>query len=91
MLITLPIFMPIIKAAGIDPIWFAVVCLINLEVALLTPPFGLLLFVMKGAAPTVKMQQVYAAAVPFLVIDIAVIGLLIAFPGIATVFAGLMR
>ncbi len=60
MLITLPIFMPIIKAAGIDPIWFAVVCLINLEVALLTPPFGLLLFVMKGAAPSVKMQQVYA-------------------------------
>jgi TRAP-type C4-dicarboxylate transport system permease large subunit len=92
MLITLPIFMPIVKSAGIDPIWFAVVCLINLEVALLTPPFGLLLFVMKGAAPKhVKMQQVYMAAVPFLVIDIAVIGLLIAFPGIATVFAGLMR
>ena len=90
MLITLPIFMPIIKAAGIDPIWFAVVCLINLEVALLTPPFGLLLFVMKGAAPNVNMQQVYTAAFPFLVIDIAVIGLLIAFPGIATVFAGLM-
>ncbi len=91
MLITLPIFMPIIKAAGIDPIWFAVVCLINLEVALLTPPFGLLLFVMKGAAPNVNMQQVYTAALPFLVIDIAVIGLLIAFPGIAMVFAGLVR
>jgi tripartite ATP-independent transporter DctM subunit len=91
MLITLPIFMPIIKAAGIDPIWFAVVCLINLEVALLTPPFGLLLFVMKGAAPSVRMQQVYAAALPFIIIDVVVIGLLIAFPGIATVFAGLMR
>ena len=91
MLITLPIFMPIIKAAGIDPIWFAVVCLINLEVALLTPPFGLLLFVMKGAAPSVKMQQVYLAATPFIIMDVLVIGLLIAFPGIATVFAGLMR
>ena len=91
MLITLPIFMPIIKAAGIDPIWFAVICLINLEVALLTPPFGLLLFVMKGAAPSVRMQQVYAAALPFIFIDILVIGLLIAFPGIATVFAGLVR
>ena len=91
MLITLPIFMPIVKAAGIDPIWFAVVCLINLEVALLTPPFGLLLFVMKGAAPKVNIEQVYIAALPFLVIDLAVIGLLIAFPGIATVFAGLVR
>jgi tripartite ATP-independent transporter DctM subunit len=91
MLITLPIFMPIIKIAGIDPIWFAVVCLINLEVALLTPPFGLLLFVMKGAVPSVRMQQVYMAALPFILIDIAVIGLLIAFPGIAMLFAGLMR
>jgi tripartite ATP-independent transporter DctM subunit len=91
MLITLPIFMPIIKAAGIDPIWFAVVCLINLEVALLTPPFGLLLFVMKGAAPQVNMQQVYMSALPFVVIDIVVIGLLIAFPGFATLFAGLVR
>jgi tripartite ATP-independent transporter DctM subunit len=91
MLITLPIFMPIIKVAGIDPIWFAVVCLINLEVALLTPPFGLLLFVMKGAVPSVRMQQVYMAALPFILIDIAVIGLLIAFPGIAMLFAGLMR
>jgi tripartite ATP-independent transporter DctM subunit len=91
MLITLPIFMPIIKATGIDPIWFAVVCLINLEVALLTPPFGLLLFVMKGAVPKVKMHEVYRAAMPFILIDVFVIGLLIAFPGIATVFAGLVR
>jgi tripartite ATP-independent transporter DctM subunit len=91
MLITLPIFMPIIKAAGIDPIWFAVVCLINLEVALLTPPFGLLLFVMKGAVPGARMHEIYRAAAPFILIDIAVIGLLIAFPGIATVFANLVR
>ena len=91
MLITLPIFMPIVKAMGIDPIWFAVVCLINLEVALLTPPFGLLLFVMKGAVPKVKMEQVYRAAAPYILIDILVIGLLIAFPDIATVFAGLVR
>ncbi len=92
MLITLPIFMPIVKAAGIDPIWFSVVCLINLEVALLTPPFGLLLFVMKGAAPPeVKMHHVYIAVLPFLAIDIVVIGLLIAVPEIATVFGGVVR
>ena len=91
MLITLPIFMPIINSAGIDPIWFAVVCLINLEVALMTPPFGLLLFVMKGAVPQVKMQEIYRAALPFIMIDILVIGLLIMFPGIVTVFAGLVR
>jgi TRAP-type mannitol/chloroaromatic compound transport system permease large subunit len=46
---------------------------------------------MKGAVPSVKMQQVYLAATPFIIMDILVIGLLIAFPGIATVFAGLVR
>ena len=59
--------------------------------ALLTPPFGLLLFVMKGAAPEVKMHEIYKAAAPYILIDVVVIGLLIAFPGIATVFAGLVR
>lgn len=84
MLITLPIFMPIIKATGIDPIWFAVICLLNLEIALMTPPFGLLLFVMKGAVPGARMEEIYRSALPFIVIDLLVIGLLLVFPGIAT-------
>ncbi len=84
MLITLPIFMPIIKAAGIDPIWFAAICLINLEIGLMTPPFGLLLFVMRGQAKDVPMQAIYRSVMPFIVIDLIVIGLLLIFPGIAT-------
>lgn len=84
MLITLPIFMPIIKAAGIDPIWFAAICLINLEIGLMTPPFGLLLFVMKGQAKGVPMQAIYRSVMPFIVIDLFVIALLLMFPGIAT-------
>lgn len=84
MLITLPIFMPIIKAAGIDPIWFAAICLINLEIGLMTPPFGLLLFVMRGHAKDVPMQAIYRAVMPFVFIDLIVIGLMLAFPGIAT-------
>ena len=51
MLITLPIFMPIVIALKFDPVWFAIIMLVNLETALMTPPFGLLLFVMKGVAP----------------------------------------
>jgi tripartite ATP-independent transporter DctM subunit len=91
MLITLPVFMPIIAAAKIDVIWFAVICLLNLEIALMTPPFGLLLFVMKGAARTVPMHQIYWSAVPFIAIDLLVIGLLLAFPPLATGFGGLVR
>ena len=84
MLITLPIFMPIILALKIDTIWFAVMCLINLEIGLMTPPFGLLLFVMKGAAKDVTFHEIYMAATPFVIIDIVVIGLLLAFPILAT-------
>ena len=51
MMICLPIFMPIAKLLGFDPVWFGVIMLINFEMGLITPPFGMLLFVMKGVAP----------------------------------------
>jgi tripartite ATP-independent transporter DctM subunit len=91
MLITLPIFMPIIKALGIDPIWFAVMTLITLEIGLMTPPFGLLLFVMKGAAREVEMQAIYLAALPFVVIDIVAVGILMVFPDIAMALTRYVR
>ena len=59
-------------------------CLINLEIGLMTPPFGLLLFVMKGAAKDVTFHEIHMAAMPFVIIDIIVIGLLLAFPILAT-------
>ncbi len=81
MMITLPIFVPIIIELGLDPVWFAVIYLLNIETGLLTPPFGLNLFVMKGVAPPdTTMEDVYLAALPFVVLNIVVIGLLIAFP-----------
>lgn len=84
MLITLPIFMPIILAMKIDPIWFAVLMLINLEIALMTPPFGLLLFVMKGVAPPeIRMQSIYASVVPYIIVNLIVIGIVLAWPDIA--------
>ena len=59
--------MPIIKALGFDPIWFAILLLIDLEMALTTPPFGMILFVMKGAGPPdTKMTDSYKDALPFL-------------------------
>jgi len=84
MLITLPIFMPIVKSIGVDPIWFAVITLINLEVALMTPPFGMLLFVIRGVAgDSVSMRTIYMSAVPFVAIDLLAIGIIIALPDIA--------
>jgi tripartite ATP-independent transporter DctM subunit len=85
MLITLPIFMPIVIALQYDPVWFAIIMLVNLETALMTPPFGLLLFVMKGVAPPdTTFAQIYWAAMPFVVCNVIVIALLLIFPELVT-------
>ncbi len=85
MLITLPILVPVVVQLGFDPIWFGILMLINLQMALTTPPFGLLLFVMKGVAPPgTGMREIYTACIPFLICDAIVIGLVILFPGLVT-------
>jgi tripartite ATP-independent transporter DctM subunit len=81
MMITLPIFMPIITTLGFDPVWFGVIILVNCETGMLTPPFGMLLFVMKGVAPPdITMQDIIRAAFPYILIYIASLAVLIAFP-----------
>jgi tripartite ATP-independent transporter DctM subunit len=83
MMITIPIFMPVVVGLGYDPIWFAILMLLNLEMAMSTPPFGMLLFVMKGSAPKgTKLGEICLAAMPFLVCDLIVMITLIAFPSI---------
>lgn len=90
MMITLPVFMPVVIAMKIDPIWFAVLFLINLELAGITPPFGVQLFVMKGVRPQLSMVQIYVAALPIVVLQLFVIGLVMAFPGLTSWLPGLM-
>ncbi len=91
MLITIPIFFPLIEAIGINPLWFGFFMLIALEMSQTTPPFGLLLFVMLGVAPKgTTLKQVALAAAPFLGCDALVIVLLIVVPGIVLYLPGLM-
>ena len=91
MMITIPIYMPIIQGLGFDPIWFAILMLLNLEMAMSTPPFGILLFVMKGSAPPgTKLGEIVLSAAPFLVCDLIVMITLIAFPSIVMFLPNLM-
>ncbi len=84
MMITLPIFMPIIKTLGFDPVWFGLIFLINIEMGTTTPPFGTLLFVMKGVAPEgTTMEEIIKAGIPYLICDAAAMILMIAFPILA--------
>lgn len=85
MMLTLPFFMPLAKAANLDLIWYGIIMLIMLEVSFITPPFGLLLFVMRGLAPPgTSTTTIYKAALPYFILHIVAIALIIAIPGIAT-------
>lgn len=85
LMVTIPVFVPIARAVGIPDMVLGVVYLLTMEIALLTPPFGLLLFVMQGVAPGwIRIRHVYAAAAPFLVVKVAVLILLLAFPALGT-------
>lgn len=89
MMITLPIFMPIVKTLGLDPVWVCILMLLCLSIGQLSPPFGLALFVMKATTPPeITMRDIYRAAWPYCVLDLMGLALLLAFPILATWFKG---
>jgi tripartite ATP-independent transporter DctM subunit len=84
MLLTVPIFFPLAQSLGFDLVWFALIMLLSLEISFTTPPFGLLLFVMKGVAPPgTSMREIYTSAFPFIGCSLLLVALLIAFPNLA--------
>jgi len=83
-LMTTPIILPVITAAGFDPIWFGVVLTINMELGLITPPVGLNLFVINGITPDVSLTTILRGAFPFMMCMVLSIVLLCFFPEIAT-------
>jgi len=85
MLLTAPIFFPLAKTLGFDLTWFGLIMLLALEIGYTTPPFGLLLFVMKGVAPPeTTMKDIYLAAMPFIGCVLLLIAMIIVFPPLAT-------
>jgi tripartite ATP-independent transporter DctM subunit len=85
MLITLPFFMPLVQQLGVDPIWFGILFLICMQLGLLTPPFGLLLFTMKGVAPpSIAMNDVFRAALPYVWFGLFALAIVFVFPPLAT-------
>ncbi|HSA77682.1 MAG TPA: TRAP transporter large permease subunit [Nitrospirota bacterium] len=90
LMVTAPVFIPVIEFLGLDPIWFAILYSVNSEMGYLTPPFGVNLFVMKGitakgfAGREVKMSEIYQAALPFIGIQLLCLILVMIFPKLAT-------
>jgi len=91
-MITLPFFIPLAQSAGIDLLWFGVLMLVVMEISFTTPPFGLLIFVMKGVAPPeITLGDVYRAAAPFILLALTVLSLLVLFPDLTTWLPNLIR
>jgi tripartite ATP-independent transporter DctM subunit len=89
MMITLPIFMPIVKTLGLDPVWVCILILLCLSIGQLSPPFGLALFVMKAVTPPeISMRDIFRAAIPYCLLDVVGVALVLAFPILATWFRG---
>jgi tripartite ATP-independent transporter DctM subunit len=83
MILMVPILFPIIQSLAFDPIWFGVIMVIVLEVGLITPPVGLNVFVIKGAAPNVPLSTIFKGIWPFMIAAVLCIAIVIAFPQIA--------
>ncbi len=89
-LLTVPIFFPLIVQLGFDPIWFGILVVRVTEIGLLTPPVGLNVFVIKGVAPDVPIGTIFRGIVPFLIADFIHVALLIAFPQITLFLPNMM-
>lgn len=84
MMITVPIFLPFVKAHGFDPLWFGILFTINMEIGYMTPPFGFNLFYLKGIVPpSITMGDIYRSVIPFTIVESTGLALVMIFPQIA--------
>lgn len=89
-LLTIPIFFPVVKTLGFDPIWFGIITVLVVEVALITPPVGMNVYVIWGISQDVPMEDIFRGIIPFLAALIIFITLLIIFPNLVLFLPGLM-
>lgn len=81
-LIFVPLFAPIVVAQGFDLVWFGIIVIVVTEIALITPPVGMNVFVLKAVLPNVAIGRIFKGLVPFIAVDLVRLGILIAFPAI---------
>lgn len=91
MLLTVPIFFPMVMGLGYDPIWFGIIVVMVMELALITPPVGLNLFVLKSAVPDIGLGTIYRGVLPFVIVDLLRLTLFVLVPSIILILPQLAR
>ena len=89
MLLTVPVFYPLMQALGFDLVWFGIVVVVVIEISLITPPIGLNVFVLKSMLPDIELTKIFRGVLPFIAADIIRITLIVAIPGISLFLPGL--
>ncbi|MFC1901859.1 TRAP transporter large permease subunit [Chloroflexota bacterium] len=84
LVLTVPIFFPVVTAIGYDPIWFGVIMVLMIDIGTITPPYGINVFVLKGVARDIPMSTMFRGVMPFVVVSLVCVALIVIFPQIAT-------
>jgi TRAP-type C4-dicarboxylate transport system permease large subunit len=83
MLLTVPIFFPLVTALGFDPVWFGIIVVCVIEISLITPPVGMNIFVLSSMMPSLPTSTIWRGVMPFIVADIARMTVLVLFPALS--------
>ncbi|MGD9946732.1 MAG: TRAP transporter large permease subunit, partial [Burkholderiaceae bacterium] len=90
-ILTIPVFFPVVMQLGYDPVWFGVLVVMVVELALITPPVGMNVFVISGVFRDIGTGRIFRAVVPFIAVDLIRVSLLVLFPALALALPSLMR
>ncbi|MBA7507204.1 C4-dicarboxylate TRAP transporter large permease protein DctM [subsurface metagenome] len=90
-LITVPIFFPLIMQLGFNPIWFGILIVRVCEIGLITPPVGLNVYIIKGIAEDIPMGTIFRGILPFLIADLCHVAMLVAIPQVTLLLPSLMK
>lgn len=90
-LLTLPVFFPIVQALGMDPVWFGILIVVIVEIGLISPPVGMNMFVLNSLLPNVGLPAIFKGVLPFMWADVVRLAILIAFPSLSLWLPSLMK
>ena len=88
--VTTPILLPLITTLGYDPLWFGIVLVMNLEIAVVTPPVGLNLYALRGVCPMLSVEEIIRAVIPFVFVQFIMLMIFVLFPGLSLWLPGLL-
>ena len=90
-LLTVPVFFPLVVHLGFDPVWFGILIVIVVQIGLISPPVGMNMFVVKSLLPSVSTGTIFRGVMPFVIAEVVLLGIIIAFPAISLIVPAMMK